>query len=483
MAINIVGKPTKSHPGYNPVEYYIDSTNKNQQGFRYLIQIFSAGTSTQLTADLKIAPRFGDGVGYADVSKHLQNYLDGYVNLTATTFSSADADSVVNYDIKFGESYTTSWSIVDYTFISGSTGFSGTSAHPYVVGDQILVQLTSTYNDFRDALNGYFTVTAVPSTTTLQVNLDWIGSEGATPGTIKYADDRKSRYENLSSVTATTAINYAMDISSFQDLCNTYPAVPAWVLTGATSEFLTNIPRTGFRVTDSQFLFVQAFDNKTNNAQFAFFQNSNGDIFNKSISSSSMTVKQIPCGPANAGTLTTISGTTGLIKDDTEWYDVWTANGTSGQTSEKLRIYMDNRCVINDIQILFMDRAGSLASFAFQNRMFENVTTSKDKFNQEMGTNASGKGFFFNTFDKGMTTFTSTIEKSYELNANYMTDEMSVYFEELLSSPYTYVKWTDGKWYACDVADGTQSIDRTKNQKLIKKKVNIKFSISNPVNI
>jgi len=480
MAITNQGRPTPIAPGYNPLVYYVDSTNKNQPAFRYLFQVYSGST---LLADLKIAPRPVDGIGYADVSKIIQNQLPGYfINPTATTWANVDAGSVAEYTVQFGESYATAWPFIDYIFMSGATGISGTTAHPFVIGDQVRLELNSTYNDFRDALNGYFTVTAIPDVYSFQLNLSWIGSGAATPGNAFYADARKTNFTGLSSAT-TIVYNEAMKVSEFQSFMSTYPTVPDFVLTGSTSKFLTNIPRTGFYATPTQHLGINAFDNKTNNAALCYFQNSNGDIFNKSISSTAARIKQIACGPANAGTLTTISGTAGLIKDDTEWYDVWTTNTSSGQTSEKLRIYIDNRCVINDVEVVFMDRSGSAVSFAFQNRIFESITTQKETLRREFGTNTPSKGFTFNTFDEGMSTYASQYNNSYELNTNWMTDEMSVYFEELLSSPKTYVRWADGKWYACQIDNGSFQTERSKNQRLIKKKISIKFSIDNPVNI
>jgi hypothetical protein len=480
MAISFSGTPTPITPGYNPIVYYVDSTNKNQPGFRYIFQVLSGST---LLADLKIAPRPNDGIGYADVSKIVQNQLPGYsLPPSATTWANADAGSVAEYTIQFGESYTTEYAFIDYIFMSGNTGISGTTAHPFVIGDQVQLILNSTYNDFRDALNGYFTVTAIPDAYSFQLNLSWIGSGPATPGKAYYADARKTRFTGLTATT-TIATNEAMKVSEFQSFMSSYPLVPDFVLTGSTSKFLTNIPRSGFRVTPTQHLGINGFDNKVNNAALMWFQNSNGDVFNKSISSSAARIKQIAAGPANAGTLTTVSGTAGLIKDDTEWYEFWTTNSSSGQTSEKLRIDIDNRCVINDVEIAFLDRSGSMSSFAFQNRIFESITTEKETLRREFGTNTANKGFTFNTYDEGMSTYAAGYNNSYELNTNWMTDEMSVYFEELLSSPKTYVRWTDGNWYACQIENGSFQTERSKNQKLIKKKITIKLSIDNPVNI
>jgi hypothetical protein len=63
-----------------------------------------------------------------------------------------------------------------------------------------------------------------------------------------------------------------------------------------------------------------------------------------------------------------------------------------------------------------------------------------------------------------------------------MTDEMSRYFEEVYTSPYTYVKW-EGNWYAAIIEDGNFQTERIKNNTLIRKTISVRFAVNAPVNI
>lgn len=487
MAISFKGQPPKIHPGYNPIFYYVDSTNKNNASFRYVFQIYDAGTSTELCSPLKVAPRPVDGYGYADISKLIQNKLDGYFNLTGTTFSNADNSSVYNYDIKFGEEYISQWSFTDYifdnSFSGGQVALTGTTSHGYVIGDQVVIKLNNVYNDFRDtSLNGYFSVIGIVSSTKFVINLNWPGSAPATPGKTNYADNRKTTFSGLTSSLSRVAFNAGYDLVSFKDYNTTaYTGTSSIQLYNSGSKILTNIPRDGFRVTDTQLLNLHFFDNKTNNAYYIYFENNLGDKFRKTISSTSAFIKQVPCGPGNLGVLTTITGAGPLIKDDVEFYDVWSEKSSGVRTSEKLRIGVDGRCVINPHQIYFMDRSGSWSSFAFQLRSFESVETKNESYRKEFGVLGTN-GFDFNTTDEGLSIYNSSYNRKIELNTNWMTDEMSVYFEELVTSPYKYILW-EGNWFSCKSQQSSIQTERTKNKRLIRKKIEIEFSIQNPVNI
>ena len=54
--------------------------------------------------------------------------------------------------------------------------------------------------------------------------------------------------------------------------------------------------------------------------------------------------------------------------------------------------------------------------------------------------------------------------------------------EELLSSPYTYLK-VDGDYYSVSVQESSFETQRQKNKNLIRKTVTVTFDINEPVNI
>ena len=62
-----------------------------------------------------------------------------------------------------------------------------------------------------------------------------------------------------------------------------------------------------------------------------------------------------------------------------------------------------------------------------------------------------------------------------------MTEEMAAYFEELVSSPATWIK--DGSaYYACIVQDSSVEVEKQSNKTLIRKTITVKLANQNIVN-
>ena len=598
MAITIVGQPDAIHPVFNPVIYYVDSNNKNLPSFRYIVQIFPAGGSTPI-AELKIAPRPNDGYGYVDISKILQTRITRALNTGSSTWINADSFSDWPYDIRFGEEYVQTWNFNDFQFVQigniaytsltdlssnpGNQQFFGTIGSS---GQQIYARLNTPTNDFRDAQTGYFTIVQVLDPWEIVLSLPWIGSGVGTPGTVRWADNRKVRVTNLASLTNRVAFNRAYSFNTFPSYSQTQ------IIAGnASSEILTNAPD-DFRIWDWQKLYWNFFDNKTNEVRCVLFENDGGDQFQMNVSSAAAFIKQIDVSPS--ATVSVISGTAPLVKPTTKWYEVWatdtccndcqainvintnlnsfnlninptgvfnsapwygwsqgltnyvmfyaptlptgwvvksgitspsTSLGTtvatwggpigpltcppitntglgqiwnnigsftfsttlsvcSGQTTEKKRIYIDDRCPINTTQLLFLDRAGSWSSFAFTLRQQESGKITRRSYLKELGNLTGGK-WNYNREDAGETIYHVDFSKEYTLTTDWMTDGMSQYFEELLTSPEVYIKFqdTDPHWFRCIIQENSFRTQRSKNKKLINKTITVKLANEDAINI
>lgn len=598
MAITIIGQPDPVSPVYNPLVYYLDSTNKNQPSFRYVIQIFPAGGSTAI-AEFKIAPRVGDGFGYIDVSKILQTQITSALNTSSTTWISGDANSVYVYDIKFGEEFVRTWNynnygsqlvgsinytrLIDTTFSPSNQQFFGTLGSN---GQQVKSTLTTLPNDFRNALQGFFTIVNINTNWDITISLPFIGVGAGLPGTLNFSDNRKTRVLNLASLSNRVAFNRGYSFSEFPS----YQQAQI-IAINSSSEIVTNAPD-DFKIWDWQSLYWNFFDNKTNEVQCVIFENDGGDQFQINTSSTLSYIKQVNVSPS--ATLSLISGTAPLVKPGTKWYEVWgtdlccnncqaitvintgtgpfnvdvipagtsggapfytwTVSGTpyclfydiilphgwevrsgitipstslgsvvatwngpigplscppitgvpsgafwfnvggfvfstqltpcAGQTTEKKRIYIDDRCPINTTQLLFLDRSGSWSSFGFTLRSREGGQINRRGYIKELG-NLVGNKYTYSREDTGQTTFHVDFSKQYTLRTDWMNDSMSEYFEELLTSPEIYVKFQSGDpyWFSCTISDTNFITERQKNKKLINKTITIKLANEDPINV
>ncbi len=602
MAITIIATPDRIHPGYNPIYWYVDSTNKNQPGFRYIFEIKKCSPFNTPIRELRIAPRPGDGYGYADISKIIQDYLSNDIDFNNTEWINADNNSVFEYQIDFGEEYIASYEL--YAAVTtGATGsfanqtlISGTNSMPFIVGDQVYVDIDDGYVDCRRGINGYWTVTSVaPGSGLLIINYNTfcVGSQNILSSTIRYADNRRTRVTGLTNSGCVVAFNRAYSFLEFRN----YDQSQVQAL-NQFSEILTNAPYNNFYIYPWQNLYWNFFDDQTDVVGMILFENSNGSQFLMNTCATSVPttvpyIKQVDVSP-NANVYL-YSGTGSLVEHDTDFYTVtaidqclcgfpesltilwndgvapwsanvspsgifnggyfynfddgtnfyvlWysisdtayvvtdglnststtyvkgdiapgnlpfvplgtTANGTwnpilftdfetqncvpdfSIKKSETRKIYINKRCPINETQILFMDRAGSWSSFAFTLREKRNINSNKRDYRKEFGyLDTNTNEWIYETTDAGLVVYSVTVEKMLTLQTDWMSGEMSSYFEELMTSPEAYLKSneeTDNEWVRITIMTDSLEIIKDKNKKLINYSLQVKFAVNENINI
>jgi hypothetical protein len=478
MAITIVStNQDVLSAGYNPLRWYLSSTNVNEKAFRYIVEVFAAGTATKLF-EKKYAPRPSDGYAEIDISRDVQNFLSAHTPFPNSDYQNAP-EHYLKYDIKFGEEYIVAWNFSDYVFDSGLTGFNQTpnvTVHPFVIGDQVRVELNTTYNDFRDVLNGLFTITDVPDNYTVVTQLPWIGSGGATPGKMYYADNRKSRFLDLTRKENQTTANLAIPLKQM----NTFTGAEFILDDLVQGFFLTNMPGIVSQ-NESQENWLAFYNNYVSQTLRLNFQNDLGDIGYREINCTTANgIIQVASGLGNQGTLIVDSGTLPIVKDDATIVTVYLTNTSGDKLIESIAYQIDRRCNISDYEIVFMDRLGTFANFAMQLRAYEKGNVNRLTYNKQFGNTVAGL-VTFNTWESGTTTYHVDDTKEISLNTNYMTDAESVYFDELLTSGYTYLKYR-GEYFACQVQETSYETQRAINKPLIRKSVTVRYAVQNPIN-
>ena len=483
MAITIKAAPTELTPAYNPVMIYADSDNKSELGFRYVVDVYDAETSVKLF-EQRVAPRPVDGFLELNLSKAVSDYVDKTRPFNNST-STIATGSYRKLDIEIGEEYVVSWDFTDYgfndDFSGGNTGLfqsPNVTTHPFAVGDQVRVKTNATYTDNRQSLNGLFTVIGVVDAYDFVISLSDVGSFPATPGKVSFADNRKTIFRDLESVSF-TVFNGALELKPFKNWTpNDYLAQ---VL--IFGKFLTNAPRP-FKVKVDSEVWLNLYGNSAGNMREMYVRNDDGDTYTTVLTDAGQEIKQLAIGLGNFPTLTPIGGAVlPVVKDHTKIVEVWLANVSGVRLTEIFKYEIDRRCTIEDYEILFMDRLGSFVPFSFQLRSMERGRIERETFNKKFGdVNTKDDVYEFNLDDQGNTTYHVDTEKTLELNTNYMDDAHSVYFEELLTSPYTYLRVGDD-YYSVTVTETSFETMRQKNKRLIRKTVNVKFNINTPVNI
>jgi hypothetical protein len=489
MAQTIIAQPQAFTPAYNPIKYILDSTNKNKTGFRYLYQVWhNAG----VIGTFKVLPTYSTGYGEIDLSKFLSSYVKWDFDPTNTQDITAP-NSYYNYMVQVGEEYLYE---LDYTSALTSSGTNTriNVTNIFQVGDQINI----TQDDLGVAnplLEGLHTVIAV-SGTWIDVNVPFSSITNVNiNGTINYADNRKVITYNITTISLQKVFNGAFTWVDFK-LYNQ----DDYTLNGVTKQWLTDQPKTDFQCTLGQDLWLNA---KAKDGEKIYFQNSDGHIYTKTTVSHDSIV-QVAVGCNNYGTLTAGTGTLPMIKPDTTYYDFWYSEG-GVQKSQKYRVNIDRRVQINEYVIAFLDRKGSFSSFAFQLKSYERGEVTRDEFNKDVEGYVSGGEWGYNYEEFGFNTFNINVTKTLELNTNWMTQNMSDYFQQLITSPQTFLKLVqyvtteegvplldeDGCPYhsaestayvPCIVQTNTFEVFQQRNKNLIKQSIVVKLANNDNVN-
>jgi hypothetical protein len=129
---------------------------------------------------------------------------------------------------------------------------------------------------------------------------------------------------------------------------------------------------------------------------------------------------------------------------------------------------------------MFLDRKGGWGSFAFGLKDKQIIKSKKNIYQKELGT-IDNTGFSYELNDTGFETYFANLEEEWELNTNWMSEENSLYFEQLVSSPKAFIK-IDGVYYAINILTDQTERERFKNKHLIRKTITIKFSNTEYIN-
>lgn len=486
MAITLIGNPLFSVvPAYNPIKYYYDSTNKNQEGFRYVIDVYEGGTANKIWEGRGFPLPVN---GYCEVD--LQPIVSPKVSWEDSPLTDTNnaLKSYFKFDIKIGEEFIVAWAYTGYLQYTGGGTWNNytmlrqspaTSVHTYAVGDQIEVKQTDG-GIIKPMLEGLFTVVAVPDAYSVVIDIPFVnvGVGAAMGGTIKYADNRKTIGRDLNTQSR-TAYNGALSPLDFITL----PTGVFYVsTTGTTQSLLTEIPTEGMLVTVNQDLAVNIGNFYLQIPRYVYFQNDAGDIYRKTTSPlTTAAIIKAGVGVNNLGAIALVSGTAPLIKTNTKYYDFWVANSVGVQCSKKYRIEIDRRCEINTTELCFLDRLGGFASFAFQAQQTQNFKVEKGTFKKQLGGLSSGAWRY--TLNEGGTTITnSSVDKEFVLRTYWITEQQSVLFESLITSPYVLMK-LEGVYYQVEVLDTGGTVETDKNKGLIKKQVTVRMSNQTNINV
>jgi hypothetical protein len=148
---------------------------------------------------------------------------------------------------------------------------------------------------------------------------------------------------------------------------------------------------------------------------------------------------------------------------------------------------------------------GSWSSFAFQLKSYEKLNIKRETYNKDVAGYVTGSEWKYNSYEQGAVNFNTQVTKTIDLNTNWMSENEGIYFQQLVTSPQTYVKnvvyhiTEDGvplydedgcilhvpestEYISCNVLNTNFDIQRQRNKNLIKQSVQIRLSNNDIIN-
>ncbi len=326
MSISIKGRPDSFSPVYNPMYFYMSSTLTAQDGFQYVIDVFSAGTSNRL-AHYQLFPRPSDSYGVGDINQILTSQVSYDFHQECNVITGA-TNSYIAYDINIGEEYIQYWTFTDNQYTttastySGYTSFVGMTSQPFIAGDFVYVIQDPGY--FSAVYNGVFKVLSANSTTVI-TDLPHVISTPTNPGKMTYADRHKTTFMSGAIISNNVAFNGAIAHQSL----NAYTSTTFTMTPSSGARFLTNVP-SGYRVRTENKMYLDFHyltGGTTNNGYAAKIATRYG-IYTLVNTATYKSVMQLPIGPANVTAIEGLTGSTGAV----QWLAI---SGTPGVFKDK----------------------------------------------------------------------------------------------------------------------------------------------------
>lgn len=501
MAVSLIDSPQEFTPAYNPMYWYFDSTNKTEEGFRYVVEVENFSTS-EILATYKLRPTPSTGYGEVDVRKVIQQSL----------FNDFQTDKVykpeghqLRYRMLVAEEYFVNVDFTDYGFAGSGTwpnfsdasinpsGISrtmiihGATMPPFSAGDVINVQQDNTVN-YRNELEGIHTVLDVFLDTGVYytvLDLTWIGSGGSSTGVSTYADGLKTTFASSVVGTRITAFKGAFGFLDFRNYDSTQ-----YRLDSNTDKLLTTLP-TGVRISRNMPTWLAA-DIVTSvdprylvftidGTEYRYALGSSTGVLNFNILPSDSTIDDVFSG----GSWVAFGG--GLDLTNVTQYTIQVQSISGGgvvtELSEVVTVDLYSECdKFTTYDICFLDRLGSWVTIPFNKGDYLTQNINRQTARKKYGGLNESNEWDYDSTAVGSEVYEINEDIVYRLNTGILDEVESQYMKELVSTPQAFVSIDGGNWQSIEIINSSLPLHKKRTQRDRKVSLEFKMSVQDEIN-
>ena len=475
MAITVKEEPQAYQSVYNEMVLLLTSNKRHLPKFNYIVEISIDGT---YSSRLRVAPR-PDQLGMVNISKHIEGYISGDLDLPDTNVFKLIPNSFVKYSVAFKEEYVNT---MTFTSVSNSSGYAKIhfgSTPPFIVGDILTIGTGGGGGSY----DGEHEVTIIDSATTVILDVPFIATE---VGTAVLTSGATSIMDDVATVTEKFAYNSVIDWIDYNSFDSTV-YIPD---SASPCPFLTNLDNNHTVLLDDRINF-NIYNEDDNEAMYLLVTSATGQlrITNNFVDSTNasmfLSIGVAPDDILNhTGSLqTVVSGVAALIDSNTTSYTVQLQNATFQTTSEVFTFKVKSKCTpYENYKLIYLNKSGSYSTFNFELGSKEKFNATKKNFKANYGsvtTVGENDSFGWNSFDRGSSTYATSVSNTYQITSDYMTESDGNKIKDLIHSPDVYHLSNDGILRAINVLDTSVSVKTRLIDKLINYSIAFTYATKN----
>ena len=454
MAITIKVEPQEYQSTYNEVILVLDSTNKAEDKFQYILDIDVNGV---YSSRIKVQSN-PDGYGVINISKHLESYVSYNLDLADKEAFKKIVNSYGTYDVAFSEEYVLNTAFTSVSDNGGFCQYNYAAPHNFIDEDFVTVSSSTV-----PAYDGIQEVTSVPSTTAIVTtevfSATATGSTVLSNGTVTIIPDavtmtgNKFMYNGVLKwvdVPDWDYTDYLIDSTGAGKLLTTLPTV-------STTDLEDRQTMNLYQNLDNEAKYLQV----TSDNRGTFFLDNDFPIISSSTNFLSIGVGgfDINNAPLSA---TLASSTPPIIDGETKSYTIKVADLATVAASSEEYTFLVNHCKpqYEGVRLMYLNRFGSFNSFNFSLASNKQTRVKKTTYKKNYGTYDSvANSYGWASSDRGDTRLDTDISEVYTINSDYITETEGNLIEELIASPEVYHLGANEYTFDTPLAIVTQAID------------------------
>lgn len=423
MAITIQQTPTNYAPAYNPIWWVVSSTNTAQANFEYICDVYItgvtfAGGASYLRLKCPADPTYGRGV--FNVAPILQKQLTGDLGDTIYGFQQC-SNSVLEYDVKFGELYGQSSGITAYPSLTNSTGRTAFNGSLSVLESTDYTAASYVANTYATQAN--FLSNAPTSGTIVTGYSQWVYAMSQTSGAIKYADITCRHSNGVDSLNIKVINHQYHNTSTAANRMVRFPA--AYNISQITPSDVVSVSYTGGPVTPAIAL---------------------GYFINTTINS--------------------------------KW-EIYFTDTDHNRVTESFYSSWNTDCTPHTVyQVYFKNKLGGYDTFDFIRASQKSTNIQRNKYEKVMGNFKSGSSYTYADADRFETNYHTSYKENIKLNSDWITEDESIWLQELLTSNDIRIDSGANYLIPVNVTETNYTQRQAKTDKIFNIEINVQFSFN-----